>query len=738
MVADFDFKLKWDPKNLEIKTRSVEKALEPLVIQVTTLVNSNGFSNKKKGCSKKAVVLVATVEEAFKLFIENGKTIAKDNPEASNEIMKALDEVKLNGQIMSEASREFADDPCSSLKRASMVKSARALLSSVTRLLIVADMVDMYNLLKRLKKVEQDLQHMRTVSTQQEFIDRFAILGQNIQNLYEKVGERQKDLKNPKVRDCMASARASLKKNRDMLFTTTKAYLRHPEISAAKSNRDYVLDEMLKAIDLIDKMTRFLEEDSSESCDENFQNLSLSRKLPPNRGSHDRNDDQNNGNKGGSSGGKIGDLAAAIERFQQQISVTPNLVITSVKTPHKSAHYQLQSTLEDIISGAMGIAQSPSTRDETRDRILEGCDRVREALQELLTEFMGEDGDKNNQKLDRTAEELKAQLKRAVVDHVSDSFLETGVPLLILARAATEGGSEAEIKRACDLFEEHAKKLIQVADLACSLSTHAEGVQLVRLASRELTSLYPQVVNAAKIVALRPNSKPAKENFKAFSTAWQTQVRILTEAVDDITTVQDFLAVSENHILEDMDACIQAFRNADPDRLDRSAGAIRGRTLRVCEVVSAEMDGAQQGAHADRVLGCVDTLRNQLIPFFSDRVRTALAYLGDHPRLNSDPSDNNVIQIPDALDNDFIEANRCLLDGVRDVRESTERRSLLTSPASPNREENNLYYDMYDEYNEAVYEENEEEHYGKGFEEAGRHGKDTMAISNANDRVSRS
>lgn len=27
--------LKWDPKNLEIKTRSVERTLEPLVIQVT-------------------------------------------------------------------------------------------------------------------------------------------------------------------------------------------------------------------------------------------------------------------------------------------------------------------------------------------------------------------------------------------------------------------------------------------------------------------------------------------------------------------------------------------------------------------------------------------------------------------------------------------------------------------------------------------------------------------------------
>lgn len=47
---------KWNPKNLEIRTLSVEKTLEPLVIQVTTLVNNKGPSNKKKGKSKRPKV----------------------------------------------------------------------------------------------------------------------------------------------------------------------------------------------------------------------------------------------------------------------------------------------------------------------------------------------------------------------------------------------------------------------------------------------------------------------------------------------------------------------------------------------------------------------------------------------------------------------------------------------------------------------------------------------------------
>lgn len=42
MTADLNninsVNLKWDPKNLEIRTRTVEKTLEPLVIQVSELL----------------------------------------------------------------------------------------------------------------------------------------------------------------------------------------------------------------------------------------------------------------------------------------------------------------------------------------------------------------------------------------------------------------------------------------------------------------------------------------------------------------------------------------------------------------------------------------------------------------------------------------------------------------------------------------------------------------------------
>lgn len=68
---------------------------------------------------------------------------------------------------MKSASGEFADDPCSSVKRGNMVRAARALLSAVTRLLILADMADVYKLLVQLK----------VVSVSSSAVIHFAMLG---------------------------------------------------------------------------------------------------------------------------------------------------------------------------------------------------------------------------------------------------------------------------------------------------------------------------------------------------------------------------------------------------------------------------------------------------------------------------------------------------------------------------------------------------------------------------------
>lgn len=96
-------------------------------------------------------------------------------------------------------------------------------------------------------------------------------------------------------------------------------------------------------------------------------------------------------------------------------------------------------------------------------------------------------------------------------------------------------------------FARHMFKIyfaFQVANLACSMSSNEEGIKMVRIAAYQVESLCPQVINAARVLTLRPRSKVALENMDVFKDAWEKQVRLLTEAVDDITTIDDFLAVT--------------------------------------------------------------------------------------------------------------------------------------------------------------------------------------------------
>ena len=58
--------LHWNPRHLEIKTRSVEKTLESLVMQVTTLVSSKS-PQKKKGKSKVYLEIILIVHFGHKM-----------------------------------------------------------------------------------------------------------------------------------------------------------------------------------------------------------------------------------------------------------------------------------------------------------------------------------------------------------------------------------------------------------------------------------------------------------------------------------------------------------------------------------------------------------------------------------------------------------------------------------------------------------------------------------------------
>ncbi|XP_062357840.1 catenin alpha-1 isoform X4 [Cinclus cinclus] len=624
-VTAANVNFKWDPKSLEIRTLAVERLLEPLVTQVTTLVNTSnkGPSNKKRGRSKKAHVLAASVEQATENFLDKGDKIAKESQFLKEELVAAVEDVRKQGDLMKSASGEFADDPCSSVKRGNMVRAARALLSAVTRLLILADMADVYKLLVQLKVVEDGLLKLRNAGTEQDLGIQYKALKPEVDKLNIMAAKRQQELKDVGHRDQMAAARGILQKNVPILYTASQACLQHPDVAAYKANRDLIYKQLQQAVNGISNAAQATASDDA-----------------------------------GQQQGGGGELAYALNNFDKQIIVDPSTFSEERFRP------SLEERLESIISGAALMADSSCTRDDRRERIVAECNAVRQALQDLLSEYMGNAGRKERSdalnsaidKMTKKTRDLRRQLRKAVMDHVSDSFLETNVPLLVLIEAA-KNGNEKEVKEYAQVFREHANKLIEVANLACSISNNEEGVKLVRMSASQLEALCPQVINAALALAAKPQSKLAQENMDLFKEQWERQVRVLTDAVDDITSIDDFLAVSENHILEDVNKCVIALQEKDVDGLDRTAGAIRGRAARVIHVVTSEMDNYEPGVYTEKVLEATKLLSNTVMPRFTEQVEAAVEALSSDP---AQPMDEN----------EFIDASRLVYDGIRDIRKA--------------------------------------------------------------------
>ncbi|XP_009871767.1 PREDICTED: catenin alpha-3-like, partial [Apaloderma vittatum] len=194
-----------------------------------------------------------------------------------------------------------------------------------------------------------------------------------------------------------------------------------------------------------------------------------------------------------------------------------------------------------------------------------------------------------------------------------------------------------------------------VANLACSLSTNEDGTKIVQTAANHIETLCPQVINAALALAARPKSQVVKNNMEMYRSTWENHIHVLTEAVDDITSIDDFLAVSESHILEDVNKCIIALREQNADDLDRAAGAIRGRASRVAHIVSGEMDNYEPGAYSEGVMTHVQYLTKTVIPEFISQVHIALESLS-----------KNTVHLFD--DNQFVDISKKVYDTIHNIR----------------------------------------------------------------------
>ncbi|XP_048777527.1 alpha-catulin-like isoform X2 [Ostrea edulis] len=506
--------------SLEIRTKSVEQTLIPLVTQITTLVNHKERPRVTEKTTQALLRVGQAVCLAVERFVSVGQTIAEENPEIYTDMCQACAEARSAGTSIQHLtsvdvtshrnSKQFAE-------KSAMVRAARQLLSAVTKVLLLADKVIVKQLLISKDKVSNTLNELYSVTTFTDFVNCFSQFGNEMVELAHLTGDRQNDLKSDKHRAQMGAARAVLEKSTMMLLPSCKVCLRHPDCETAKQNREGVFKLMKGALGMIHHIV------------------------------NDEGGNQSNGNVSPVLNGDSGigldnkhSACKAFKEFEDQVEMTR---ITGI-TP--SCKERLSGALDLLVETMQDFTDSAYTSHQHRESIIQMCDRLKSELSALLRTSRSQRNSTNLSPEMETAilrtltaaKSLNKQLQDTAMDQASELFkANEDHEILKHLKAAGSSGDQQRVTEMTIKFEEHMQQLEEVCKLFHHIATNEQLVIAAEHNEFVLKNLGPLTLMSAQSLSQYPNSKIAQENLDMFADSWETQINDLSIMVKEINDV---------------------------------------------------------------------------------------------------------------------------------------------------------------------------------------------------------
>ncbi|XP_026556809.1 alpha-catulin [Pseudonaja textilis] len=504
--------LGWEPMlGLQIRSRSVEQTLVPLVAQITTLINHKDKPKKSDKTLKAVQQVGQAVNLAVGKFVMVGEAIANENQELKEEMKAACTEAKQAGETIAQLTDVATLDRPESdgqitifTDKTGVIKAARLLLSSVTKVLVLADIIIIKQIIASRNKVLMTMDQLEKVSSFQEFVQIFSQFGNEMVEFAHLTGERQNDLKDEKKKAKMAAARSILEKCTMMLLTASKTCLRHPDCESARVNKGAVFHRMRIALEQV---------------------IEIVADTRPN---------------GENESGPMS-IYTGIKEFKNKVEgLRENLYLLPKEN--------LRALLRLVLELTEDFTDSAYTSHETRGRILELSKQAKIELEQLVSAWISA---QNQKKRDVTEDlevsilktcqcmnELQRELQIAAISVAADliKFHSDHLVLKALKASGAEGNIEAIAEHSYKLSEQK-DQLIEM----CHLLRHVSGTEPLEITCLHAEDTFhvtgPQIISAAETLTLHPSSKIAKENLDVFCEAWESQLNDMSLLLREISDV---------------------------------------------------------------------------------------------------------------------------------------------------------------------------------------------------------
>uniref|UniRef100_A0A6P7GCI7 Alpha-catulin-like n=1 Tax=Diabrotica virgifera virgifera TaxID=50390 RepID=A0A6P7GCI7_DIAVI len=518
-VLDFRLRSLY-PKQLEIndmvladrrlKVGEIVEVIGILHGSISSLIEQHGSAGNLRPSA------VARVGQAVNLAVERfvtvGETIADDYPEVRQGMYEACKEARQAGSAI-EHICEVHDEEVSP-DRTTLVRAARCLLGAITRVLLLADIVVVKQLLFAKDKVSHSLDRLESVSNFTEFVKAFSQFGAEMVELAHLTGDRQNDLKDERRRAQMAAARQVLERSTMMLLTSSKTSLRHPECTSARENRDTVFCQMRRAMDLIHYVVK---DGVLNSADSSVQSVHREGLCESDRGT----------------------AYACIQHLQyilehSKISMDP------------SCQETLPTALEAVLERTQDFTDSAYTSHEHREAILECSERIKTELDHLLGLYANvgcfEDVsncpelDNSVQVCINSSRDLSRHLANAAIYQAQDlsSVTKQGLELVGGIRQHATMSEIDRLHHTSNAFHDSIDHILEVCKLLRNVAISDTLQVSAKFTEINLRVYGPQVITAAKCLAAVPSSKIAQENLEVFADMYQWLISDVTTMVKDV------------------------------------------------------------------------------------------------------------------------------------------------------------------------------------------------------------
>ncbi|NXG51249.1 CTNL1 protein, partial [Psilopogon haemacephalus] len=479
--------------------------------QITTLIN---HKDKPKR-SDKTLQAIQRVGQAVSLavgrFVTVGEAIANENHELKEEMSLACIEARRAGETIAKLTDVTSlDHPESDshitifTDKTAVVKAARLLLSSVTKVLVLADRIVIKQIITSRNKVLATMEQLEKVISFQEFVQIFSQFGNEMVEFAHLTGDRQNDLKDEKKKARMAASRAVLEKCTMMLLTASKTCLRHPDCESARINKEGVFHRMRVALEQVIEIVT----DSRPNGDSEMSPISI---------------------------------YSGIREFKSKVeALRENLYFLSKEN--------LSTMLEVVLEHTEDFTDSAYTSHEHRERILELSKQAKMELEQLVSVWMQAQNQKTKDVMEdlevailktcQCMNELKREVHSAATSLAADllKYHTDHMVLKALKITGVEGNLEAVAEYTCKLSEQK-EQLVEL----CRLLRHVSGTEPLEITCIHAEETFqvtgPQIISAAETLALHPSSKIAKENLEVFCEAWESQLSDMSMLLREINDV---------------------------------------------------------------------------------------------------------------------------------------------------------------------------------------------------------